>query len=141
MTGNATAPDYVSVRDVMTPSPFEIDGLATVREALHLMRRERVSSLVVSKRHAGDEFGLVVVHDIAEHIVVGNQSPDRTNVYEVMSKPVLTLDAEMNIKYAVRLLHRFGISRAVVVEDGELLGIVTLRDLVLRHIPGDEPGS
>ncbi len=102
------------------------------------MREERVSSLVVSRRHHGDEFGLVVVHDIAEHIIVQGKSPDRTNVYEVMSKPVLTLDAEMNIKYAVRLLHRFGISRALVLESGELIGIVTLRDLVLRHIPGDD---
>jgi CBS domain-containing protein len=134
-------PDYVSVREVMTPAPFEIDGLATVREALDVMRSERVSSVVVSKRHTGDEFGLVVVHDIAEHIVVRDQSPDRTNVYEVMSKPVVTLDADMDIKYAVRLLHRFGISRALVLESGDLIGIVTLRDLVLRHIPGDDVPS
>ena len=138
MTDQTTTPDYVSVREVMSPSPYEIDGLATVREALHLMREERVSSLVVSKRHHGDEFGLVLVHDIAEHIIVQGKSPDRTSVYEVMTKPVLTLDAEMNIKYAVRLLHRFGLSRALVLEGGSLIGIVTLRDLVLRHIPGDD---
>jgi CBS domain-containing protein len=55
-------------------------------------------------------------------------------VYEVMSKPVITLDAEMDIKYAVRLLYRFGLSRAIVVEDGALVGLVTLRDLVLRYV-------
>lgn len=138
MTEHATTPEYVTVREVMSPSPFEIDGLATVRAALDLMRQENVSSLVVSKRYMGDEFGLVVVHDIAEHIVVQGKSPDRTNVYEIMSKPVVTLDADMNIKYAVRLLHRFGLSRAVVLDSRELIGIVTLRDLVLRHIPGDD---
>lgn len=141
MTEHDTTREHVSVREVMTPSPFEIDGLATVREALQLMRQEGVSSIVVSRRHEGDEFGLVVVHDIAEHIVVRNQSPDRTNVYQVMSKPVVSLDAEMDIKYAVRLLHRFGLSRALVLEGGELIGIVTLRDLVLRQIPGGDSPS
>lgn len=125
----------MTVRDVMTGEPHVIDGLATVREAMDLMRRERVNSLVIDRRHEGDEYGIVVVGDIAEHIIGRNRSPDRTNVYEIMSKPVLSVDADMDIKYAVRLLTRFGLSRAVVLEQGDLIGIVTLRDLVFRFIP------
>jgi CBS domain-containing protein len=124
----------------MTPSPHVVEGLATVREALDLMREHRVSSLVVERRYPGDEYGLVVVHDIAAQVIGRDRSPDRTNVYEIMSKPVVTLDAEMNIKYAVRLLVRFGLSRAVVLERGELIGLVTLRDLVLRYIPPARAG-
>lgn len=127
--------DYVTVRDVMTDDPHVIDGLATVREAMNRMRDERVNSLVIDKRYEGDEYGIVVVGDIAEHIIGHNRSPDRTNVYEIMSKPVVSLEADMNIKYAVRLLARFGLSRAIVLEKGELIGIVTLRDLVFRYIP------
>jgi len=130
---------YTSVREVMTSDLHVIDGLATVREAMEVMRRENVASLVVDRRHEGDEYGLVVVYDIAEHIIGGNRSPDRTNVYEIMTKPVISLDAGMDIKYAVRLLFRFGISRAIVLEQGELLGIVTLRDLVFRYIPPAQP--
>jgi CBS domain-containing protein len=126
---------YTSVREVMTSDLHVIDGLATVRQAMEVMRRENVASLVVDRRHEGDEYGIVVVHDIAEHIIGGNRSPDRTNVYEIMTKPVISLDAGMDIKYAVRLLFRFGLSRATVLEQGELLGIVTLRDLVFRYIP------
>lgn len=118
----------------MTPTPFVVDGLATVREAIDLMNEHRVSSLVVDRRHGHDEFGLIVVHDIAEQVIAQNRSPDRTSVYEVMTKPVLTLDAEMDIKYAIRLLVRFQLSRALVLERGDLMGIVTLRDLVLRYI-------
>ena len=133
-------PSYTAVRDVMTPAPRMIDGLASVREAMELMRREKIGSVVIDRRHPGDEYGILVVHDIAEQIIGADRSPERTNVYEIMSKPVLTVDAAMDIKYAVRLLSRFTLSRALVTESGKLAGIVTLRDLVFRYLPpGDLP--
>ena len=52
-----------------------------------------------------------------------------------MSKPVLTLDVMMDIRYAVRMLTRFRLSRALVTENGKLVGIVTQRDLVFRYVP------
>ena len=130
--------DYSTVREVMTPDPIAIDGLATVETAVERMRESGVSSLVVERRHEGDEYGIVVVHDIAEHIVERDASPDRTNVYQVMSKPVISFDVDMDVKYAIRLLFRFGLSRALVLQQGELVGIVTLRELVLAHLA---PGS
>jgi len=129
---------YTPVRDVMTPEPFVIDGLATVREAMELMREKNVSSLVVDRRHDNDEYGILVVQDIAKEIIGGDRSADRTNVYEIMSKPVLSVNVNMDIKYAVRLLSRFGLSRALVTEDGHVAGIVTLRDLVFRYVPPRE---
>ena len=125
---------YTAVRDVMTPDPIVIDGLATVREAIDAMHAKGVSSLVVDRRHPGDEYGIVVVHDVAEHIIGRDLAPERTNVYEIMSKPVLCLDAAMDIKYAVRMLTRFRLSRALVMENGTLVGIVTQRDLVFRFL-------
>ena len=129
--------DYSTVREVMTPDPIVIDGLATVQAAVDTIRESGVSSLVVDRRDEGDEYGIVVVHDIAEHVIARDASPERTNVYQVMSKPVISLDADMKVKYAIRLLYRFGLSRALVLEQGELIGIVTLRELVLAHLsPG-----
>ena len=55
-----------------------------------------------------------------------------------MSKPAVTVDAEMDIKYAIRLLTRFGLSRALVMEKDELIGLVTLRDMVLRHAEAEK---
>ena len=130
-----SAPNYTTVREVMTATPHIIDGLATVREAMDLMRREQVSSLVVDHRYEGDEYGLVVVHDIAEKVIAADLSPDRANVYEIMSKPVVSFDAKMDIKFAIRMLTRFRLSRALVTEGGELAGIVTLRDMVFRFVP------
>ena len=124
------------VGDVMRTEVHTIDGLATVSEAMALMRRHRVSSLVVPRRDEDDEFGLILVSDIASKVIAENRAPDRVNVYEVMSKPVLTLPSKMQARYAVRLLVRFGVSRAVVVDqDRNPVGIATLRELVLGHGP------
>ena len=123
-----------NVGEVMTPSPRVIDGLATVREAVELMRNNSISSLVIDRRDERDEFGLVVVSDIAEKVIAQGRSLARTNVYEIMSKPVLTVDGAMDIKYALRLLGRFGLSRALVTNEGALIGIVTMRDMVLRYL-------
>jgi len=123
---------YTRVRDVMSHEPILIDGMAPVRDAIQLMHKNRVSSLIIDKRHEGDEYGIVMIHDIAEKIVSADKSPDRVSVYEIMSKPVLSVEADMDIKYATRLLFRFGLHRALVLDRRELGGIVTLRDLVLR---------
>lgn len=130
--------NYVTVGDVLTPSVQSIDGLATVQEAIELMRTHRISSLVIDRRYDGDEYGLLVVSDIATKLIANDRSPDRTNVYEIMSKPVLTVNHDMDIKYAIRLLSRFGVSRALVTDDGHVAGIITLRDLVLRYLPRDD---
>ena len=138
MSGNArvaAAPKEVginTVRAVMSPMPAPIDGMATVHEALELMRENNVYSLVVERRRPGDEYGMVVVSDIANKVIADNRSPDRVNVYEIMSKPVLTISADMEIKYAIRLLGRFGLSRSVVVDGNEAVGFVTLTDMVFR---------
>lgn len=124
---------YIRVREVMTPSPRVIDGLATVREAVELMRKHHVSSLVIERRHDGDEYGMVTVHDVAAKVIGQDRSQDRMNVYEIMSKPLLTIDVEMNIKYAIRILSRFQLSRALVTEKGSMVGIVTLRDMTIRY--------
>ncbi len=127
-----TEHDYVKVRHAMTPSPRVIDGLATVLEAIDLMREHRVSSLVIDRRHEGDEYGLVSVHDIASKIIANNRAPERVSVYEIMSKPALTVDVDMDTKYVIRILTRFQLTRALVTEQRNLVGIVTLRDMVIR---------
>ncbi|MEM9169713.1 MAG: CBS domain-containing protein [Pseudomonadota bacterium] len=135
-SADGPAKPYVRVRDVMSPNPIVVDGLATVAQAVRLLRDNKISSLVVDKRYDGDEFGLLAIHDIAEKIVAEDRPPDRVNVYEIMNKPAVTVHADMNVKYAVRLLMRFRLTRALVLDAGKVAGIVTLRDLTLRSIAG-----
>ena len=120
------------VEDAMVTDLFIIDGLATVSEAMQMMKRHHVSSLVVDRRDADDEVGLVEVADIAKEVIGRSRAPDRVSVYEVMTKPVVTLPPGMLVRYAVRLLGQLGASRAVVVDETRnAVGMATLRDLVL----------
>jgi CBS domain-containing protein len=135
---NDKAQRYVRVREVMTPSPRVIDGLAKVSEAIELMREHHVSSLVIDRRHDGDEYGMVTVHDVAAKVIGQDRSKDRVNVYEIMSKPVLSVDIDMDIKYAIRIMSRFRLGRALVTKKGSMVGIVTLRDMAIRFTDLDE---
>jgi CBS domain-containing protein len=125
---------YIAVREVMNPRTLLVDGMATVQDAIETMRDHGVSSLVIDKRDGNDEYGMVVVSDVARKLIVRDRSALRTNVYEIMTKPVLTVEAAMDIKYAIRLLQQFELSRALVLDKGTLCGIVTLRDLVFRYL-------
>jgi CBS domain-containing protein len=109
-----------------------IDRLATVAEAMALMKRHDVDALAVNRHDETDEVGLVLVSDIARDVIALGHSPERVNVYEIMSKPVLTLPPDMLARYAVRLLVRFEVSRSIVVDNGRNpIGFVTLHDLVI----------
>ena len=124
---------HETVKDVMSEKLVMIDGLTTIDNALNIMRKNKISSLVISRRDESDEYGLLTATDIANEVVVPDLSPERTSAYQVMQKPVLSMRANMNIRYAIRLLTKYNASRALVIDNDEAIGIVTLRDLLLRY--------
>ena len=128
----------IKVGDVMATELRKINGLASVREALDLMQANGTNSLVIERRHEGDEYAFVTVYDVAERVISRNRSVERTSVYEIMTKPALTLSAEMNIKYAIRLLARLGVRRALVTRGGDVVGFVSQRDMVMRYLDDGE---
>ncbi len=121
----------ISVRDVMKTTFHTIDGLATIHDALKLIKSERTSVLVVNKRDQHDEFGILLVSDIARHVLARDRSPKRVNVYEVMAKPAVYVSPEMDIRYCSRLFARYDLVRALVVEENEVIGTVSPNSLVL----------
>ena len=90
--------DAVRVRSVVGEPPIVVDGLASVEQAIKLMRHHNVSSLIIDKQHEDDEYGLLVVADIASKAISADRPLERTNVYEIMSKPVLAVDINMDLK-------------------------------------------
>ncbi len=124
----------IRTRDVMRDHFLLLDGLATVREVLDAMRAENASAVIVKKRHDDDEFGIVLLSDIAKKVLAIDRSPDRVNIYEIMSKPVISIDPHMDVRYCSRLFEQFGLSHAPVIENGEILGMVDYPALVLRGL-------
>jgi CBS domain-containing protein len=122
----------VRVRDVMKRQFDTVEGMATVAQALDTMQHVDTKSLIVKKRHEDDEIGMVLLSDIARQVLAQDRAPDRVNIYEIMSKPVITVHPDMDIRYCARLFGRFDLSRAPVVEGREVIGIVSLTDLVMK---------
>jgi predicted transcriptional regulator len=122
----------VRVSDVMKSHFDMIDGKLTVEDALKTMKHVETKTLIVDKRHDDDEYGMVLLSDIAKHVLAVDRSPERVNVYEIMTKPVMTVRPDMDIRYCARLFDRFGLSRAPVLEHGRVVGIVSFTDMVLR---------
>ena len=120
----------ITVRDVMHQKHLELDGLATVREALNAMKNDNTDVIIVNKRHEHDAIGIVLLADIAKKVLARDKAPERVNVYEIMSKPVISIEPELDVRYCARLFERFGISNAPVVENGQVLGIVSYNELV-----------
>jgi CBS domain-containing protein len=129
--------NVVRVRHVMKPHFDIVDGMATVKDALNTMKHVDTKCLVVDKRHEDDEYGMLLISDVARQVLAKDRAPERVNVYEIMAKPVITVDPEMDIRYCARLFDRFSLSRAPVVEHGKVVGIVSFTDMVLRGMFGN----
>jgi len=130
--------EIIRVSEVMKDQFDLVDGITTVRDALDQMKHYANKSLVVDKRDENDEYGLVLLADIARQVLAKDRAPERVNIYEIMSKPVITVHAGMDIRYCARLFDKFGLSRAPVVEHGKLVGIVSYTDMVLKGMSNDK---
>ncbi|MCK4864423.1 MAG: CBS domain-containing protein [Gammaproteobacteria bacterium] len=132
-----TTKEIIRVKDVMKQNFDIIDGMTTVSEALKKMKHTETKTLIVDKRDDDDEYGVVLISDIAKQVLAKDRSPERVNVYEVMAKPVISVDPNMDIRYCARLFENFGLSRAPVIECGKMIGIISFTDMVLRGMVSD----
>ena len=130
-----TIRNWGPVRDCMREDVTEVDGRLDVLAALKMMKKVGATSLIVKRRDENDEYGMLLFSDIAKEVIAKNRAPERVNVYEIMSKPILTVRPDMEIRYCARLFENFGISHAPVVENDKIVGMVSYYLLVLHGLP------
>jgi predicted transcriptional regulator len=132
----------VRVRDVMRAEFDIMDGMITVEDALREMKYPDNKAIIIRKRHQDDEFGMLLLTDVAREVLAQDRAPERVNIYEIMTKPVVPLDPDMDIRYCARLFEAFNLTRTLVIENDEVIGVVAFTDLVLRgmgkHLCGVE---
>jgi len=126
---------WIPVRDVMRSDVTLVNGRIDVLEALKIMKRVQATCLIIEKRSDKDEYGMVLFSDIAKQVIARDRAPERVNVYEIMSKPVISVRPDMDIRYCARLFENFGISHAPVIENDEVVGIVSYYLLALEGLP------
>ena len=118
------------VKDIMVKDPVTVSPLATIREAMGLMRSHKVKALVVEKRHEHDAFGIITYNNILKAIVAEEGDIDLLNVYDVCAKPAVTISRELEIKHAAKLMVNLDIRRVLVTADNALAGIITMSDII-----------
>lgn len=124
----------ISVREVMNGKFEIIDGRLTVQEALIIMKQKQANCLLVRKRNDNDEYGIVLPADIAKKVLAKDRSPERVNIYEIMTKPIISVSPRMDVRYCARLFDRFGLALAPVLENDQVLGVISYNEIVLSGI-------
>ncbi|MDR2906115.1 MAG: CBS domain-containing protein [Helicobacteraceae bacterium] len=115
----------IMVREVVMVSPF-----ATLREAMALLNKHKVKSLVMDKRHEHDAYGILTYTTLLHTIVAEEGDIDLINVYDVAAKPVLTVSRELEIKHVAKMMVNMRIRRIVVTVNNKIEGLITMDDIV-----------
>lgn len=124
--------DYTSAKDIASDNLVYIDGLATARDAVNLMKKFNVEALIIEKRNEKDANGILVLSDIVRGVIVPDINLDDVSVYEIMVKPVISIPASLNIRYVPRFLKVANVNAAPVEEDGKYIGLISLKDIVFN---------
>lgn len=126
--------NVIKASDVMSDAHLEMDGLATIQEALTAMNNSNAEVVIVNKRDEHDAIGILLLSDIVKKVLAKDKAPDRVNIYEIMSKPVVCVNPELDVRYCARMFDRFGLANAPVVKDDKVLGIVSYKELVFKGL-------
>lgn len=122
----------LTVRDIMTRPVVVIRSSVTVENAIWLMRANRVRSLVVEKSHGEGPYGILTEKDIVYKVIAPGDNPSFVRVSSIMRQPCIQIPANATVQEAAQFLADTGIHRAPVVEDNELLGIVSVTDILIK---------
>jgi len=116
----------------MTGNPLYCVPFDTVIRAAKLMKNEDVGSVpVCADRRNKRLVGIVTDRDLVVHAVADDRDPDRTKLQEVMTPKPCACQPSDDLEKAIDAMGQFQIRRIPVVgRDGELIGIISLADLV-----------
>jgi CBS domain-containing protein len=118
------------VSEIMVTELEKISPTAKVSEAISLMLKEGIRSLIVIPENEEDVFGVVTVRDIVYKVLGRGLVPKEIEVRAIANKPLVSIDASANVIYAARLMANLNLARLVVTEGGKMVGIITLIDIL-----------
>ncbi len=116
--------------EVMMPNFKKVEGTAKVSDVLPEMKKQNINAILVEPRDEGDVFGILTLKDIARKVIGKGRRLHETHAYEIMSKPVLSIPADMPLPYAARLMTNFNVSYGMVISQDQVVGLVSLNGIV-----------
>jgi CBS domain-containing protein len=128
-----------TVAELMKTEVVTISPMAKLRDAMQLMRRHSIKSIVVDKQSPGDAYGMVTYTMLLRAIIEEEGDVDLINVYDVAAKPALAVPSQLEIRHATTMMLAIGVKRLIVTSDNELVGILTMNDIVHAILEKTEP--
>jgi len=113
------------VTDVVTISPF-----AKLREALSMMKRHGLKSLVVERANPHDAYGLITYTNILKTVIAEEGDIDLLNVYDICAKPTLSVGQSLSIKHVASIMSQHRLKRLLVLSDNDLIGFISMDDIM-----------
>jgi len=107
-----------------------VSPISPVRDALNLMRKTKVKSLIVDKLRPSDAYGLLTYKNILFSIISNDGDIDLLRVYDICSKPAIQVSKQLDLKYASQLMVKNNVKRLLVIDNNELEGILTMTDIL-----------
>ncbi|KPQ34960.1 MAG: CBS domain [Phormidesmis priestleyi Ana] len=122
----------LTVANIMTTEVFTIRSSAKVTQAIALMQEKQVRSLIVEREVKGGAYGIVTERDIVYGVTAKSADPTKVMVCEIMKKPCVTVEPDLSISAVANRFLEAGIQRAPVVQADQLLGIVSITDIIMK---------
>ena len=122
----------LTVADIMTTDLFTIRSSAKVTQAIALMQENQVRSLIVERETKEGAYGILTERDIVYNVTAQCADPTHTMVCEIMKRPCTVVEPNLSLPAVARCLAKAGIQRAPVIEDNQLVGIVSITDIVMK---------
>ncbi len=118
------------MHEVMIKKLESIEANAPVYNAIEKMVDRRIRSILVKPKDERDVYGIVTARDIVFKVIGKNLNPNKVRTEEIASKPVISVDKDMDIDHVISLMNKFNIARVFVSEGKEIIGVVSLLDIM-----------
>jgi CBS domain-containing protein len=119
----------VRVKSAMTRKMITLDKGLSIKSAIKLMVKKNIGSVVVTADSSSNPVGILTERDILKSIAYKRIRPEITKIEEIMSTPILSVEADTILGDAAQLMIKKNIRRLLVKEDNKYVGIITQRDL------------
>jgi CBS domain-containing protein len=124
----------MKIVEIMTKKLETIEADAPIYDAIEKMIDRRIRSLLIKPTDERDVYGVITVRDIVNKALSKNLDLNKTKVNEVTSKPLVCVDKGMDIDHAITLMNKFNISRVFVNDGKEIIGIISLLDVLSAEL-------
>ncbi len=120
----------MKVKEFMTTKIETIGFDKSVYDAAERMVDRRIRSLLVRFPDNDQDNGVITARDVVFKVLAKGLDPNHIKVSEIASKPIISVDRNMDFDEAAKIMGESNVARAFVCDDDRIIGVVALMDVM-----------